>query len=378
MPSFPLTIAGLRDFCNREQERADLASNMQQQRHTLLISPRRYGKTSLVMRTLAETKLPYCAIDLFAVTDSLSVKEAFFDGVGYGLGKLLPKTNSLKQKLSLTLKSMNPTIELGAFGQKIVLHPQQSTTLAIQKLLLGLDEYAAKQKQAMVIFLDEFQQLATIKDGQAIEGAIRSAMQHSKYVCYVFSGSRRHLLADMFEDSNKPFYHSCEKMILQRISKESYQPFLQQAAQNQWQQPIDSQSLNQILEYCQCHAYYVNLLCGKLWRQSTAPTLEDVEKTWLDCITSESRRVREEFTRLSPNQRAMLTVIARTPSSEPTGKEIISHARLSSSSAKLALEYLFDNDWIYRQSDGVIYAIDPVIAAWLQQPNLGILTELMD
>jgi AAA+ ATPase superfamily predicted ATPase len=81
---FPRSIAIGKAFFNRKREKKKLKENILANRHTLLMSPRRYGKTSLIWEVIRNLKVPACKIDFFSVTDEISVRDAIFDGVGYG------------------------------------------------------------------------------------------------------------------------------------------------------------------------------------------------------------------------------------------------------------------------------------------------------
>lgn len=128
-------------------------------------------------------------------------------------------------------------------------------------LLEQLDKAAKLSKKRVAVVMDEFQQLSEM-DNHTIEASIRKAMQYSKNVSYVFSGSNRHMLIAMFNHKNRPFYNSCEIIKINRISREDYIRFITDAAIAKWKKPIDEETLNEILNLSELHPSYLNKICG--------------------------------------------------------------------------------------------------------------------
>jgi AAA+ ATPase superfamily predicted ATPase len=362
---FPRSIAIGKAFFNRKKEKKKLKNNILANRHTLLTSPRRYGKTSLIWEVIRNLKYPDCKIDFFAVTDEISVRDAIFDGIGYGLPKLLPRGKLLLERLSMQLKRLNPKIEISLLGQKISFIAEKSVPLSIKDILLGLDALAVQHNKKVVVLIDEFQQLATLKNASIIEGAIRHAVQQSQNICYLFSGSNRHLLSSIFDDPSRPFYHLCDRINIERITQEDYIPYLQEAAKEKWHAHLNDQILDAIFAITECHAYYMNVLCSEIWQLTTAPTIEDITDAWENYIYLERERIVKDIVELSPNQRSIMNALARFPTNEPTGKEFLTRTRLSSASANLALKTLVEKDYIYYNKRGEVHIVDPAIKKYL-------------
>jgi hypothetical protein len=119
---------------------------------------------------------------------------------------------------------------------------------------------AKKTKKRVVIFIDEFQQIATLPQHQTIEASMRSVAQELEMVTLIFSGSNRKLLLMMFDDRKRPFFQLCEKIFLERISKNDYVKHLQKLARKHWENFLSENALTSIFELSQNHPYYLNLL----------------------------------------------------------------------------------------------------------------------
>ena len=208
---FPEGLALGEAFINRVSERNTLIKRIKSSKHTVLMAPRRYGKTSLVMQVATDLKMHSCAIDLLAAYDVAYVRDQIVEKVGRLAIELLPTVSKkAPEKLMQIFKKMKPEITLGAFGQKLTLQFTSNPLQDITDILLKLDETAKHFKKNAVIFLDEFQQISLLKNAHSIEASLRHAAERSVNIAYVFSGSNRRLLAQMFGDSARPLYRLCQ------------------------------------------------------------------------------------------------------------------------------------------------------------------------
>ena len=312
---FPTGIVTGSAFCNREKEREFLKKRLDQNAHVVMMSPRRYGKSSLIAQFTHDQHIPFASVDLLPATSGKYVKNAIVDAVSQLLDAIMPKIKNAQQKLMRYFDNMNPVIELSAFGQKIKLRPDDKThEESIMKLLMNLDEAAKALNQRLIFVMDEFQQIALLEESHALEASIRHAVERSKNVFYVFSGSNRTLLEEMFENKSRPLYHLCDEMKLNRIDKMHYEAFIQKAAQKNWKKNIAMESVSKILLLTECHPYYVNKLCRSLWDADFPPDGDDVEKTWLQYVdVQKSDWVSDMIARLTLNQRAVLIGLAIAP-----------------------------------------------------------------
>jgi len=180
---FPLTIATGDSFCDREIVRAQIQSNIEQVQPTLLSAPRRYGKTSLVEQVL-QYDIPRShlknhfshSIELLMAYDLDSVQSIILSGIGYLAGNILPFHKSTMIKLQGYFSAMRPEYTMDIKGPRIALSPKVSLQ-SITEGLVRLDQMAQKEDVTVTLAMDEFQQIATIKQHAEIEAAIRAAVQ---------------------------------------------------------------------------------------------------------------------------------------------------------------------------------------------------------
>lgn len=365
---FPTGIVTGNAFCNRENERIYLKRRFEQNAHVVLMSPRRYGKSSLIAQFTSDQDIPFNSVDLLPATSGKYVRNAVIDGVTQLLDKIMPKTKMAKQKVVGYFAKMNPTIELSAFGQKIKLSPDEKTPEeTIMKLLMNLDGVAKELRRKLIFVMDEFQQIATLENSHSLEASIRHAVERSRHVFYIFSGSNRTLLEDIFSNKDRPLYHLCDEMKLQRIDQIHYHPFIKKASKNTWPFQISDESIDRILTLTECHPYYVNRLCRMLWDEEEPPTIERVDTVWQKYVdTQKIDWISDMVSRLTVNQRTVLAGLAKSPEKEPRGKDFANRLEMSSSSIQRTIAALMKGDLVYKDSNEY-YQVYPVVKTVLSE-----------
>ena len=362
---FPEGIAMGEAFLNRTEERTYLISRIKANKHSVLIAPRRYGKTSLVMKVAEEMKLPYCAIDLLAAYSTEYVRDQIADKVSRLVFQLLPKANKAKESLITIFKKMKPEISLGAFGQHIKFNLSNSPLQDISELLLNLDETAKQFNKKAVIFMDEFQQISQLKNNNSIEASIRHAVERSENVAYVFSGSHRQLLTQMFGHQGRPLYQLCQTIGLERMSKEVYKTNLMKLSKQRWKNSLNEDSVDQIFECTELHPFYTNVLCQLLWEQFQPPSPDSIKTIWHDYVKTQRHVIANDVLELSINQRKILSALAKSPASALQSTEFGAPLKLSASSIQLAVEVLIRKDMVLKGDDHIYRVLDPAIRYYL-------------
>ena len=362
MRRFPSGIAEDTAFCNRVQERKRLKTHMEGVKHTVLIAPRRYGKTSLVRQVLKDNQFIYVWVDFLSVTTKQEVEEKVRNAATELLVKLSPELKKITLKAKTFIKSLTPEINLRALGQSLTLHLAADDTIAIDQVLLKLDEYAQTLEKCVVFVCDEFQQISDIENNKSIEALIRHAVERSRKITYIFSGSNRHLLSEMFSHSDRPLYRLCHVMPLERIEKREYHQFLASAAIERWKKEISVEIIEHILAVTECHPFYVNVLCDELWGETKAPDSKAmIDEVWQYYIEGHKSIIISDVVSLALNQKRVLAALAKQPTKEPTGAEFLQRTKLPQSSVKRSLETLLKKDLVYVDKNKDFSVLDPAI-----------------
>lgn len=364
---FPLGKAYGLAFCNRVEETKWLVNNLQSVKHSLLIAPRRYGKSSLAEKAIAASQLPAVNINFHLCTTEAEVAEIITAGVS----KLISQTAGPLEKIANSIKQYTANLNHKlVFANNLVtieLTPQQSTNSAIPitESLLLLEKLLHEKNQQAVIFFDEFQEISKIKKSSNLEGAIRTAAQELQHLSLIFSGSIRSLLLDMFDDESRPLYKLCRKLKLERISANDYEPHINKIALETWHKKLEETTFATIMQLSNRHPYYVNYLCDILWGDNDQlPGESEVKKAWGIVIEEERSDIIREIESLSLAQRKVLKFIA----TQTTGN-LLSHAEsikisLPSSTVSSAIKVLLEEDYIEFDATVKRYSIlNPLIAA---------------
>jgi uncharacterized protein len=366
---FPQGLASGKNFCNRISERTRLKENIHSARATLIMSPRRYGKTSLMLFVLQEMKLPFSHIDLYSEINEAEIQNTVLNAIGDVLyavestpKKALKFVTDFFSDLSVNFKLVNTQIRIEFSRSK------KSPAKTILDALKKLDSILKTKKKKVVLFFDEFQRIGQITESSAIEGALRHVAQESKNIVFIFSGSNRHLLSKMFDDRTKPLYKLCDRIVLERITEENYLPFIQTKSKEKWGTPISEEAVTSILSLTEKHPYYVNVLCHRLWLLPHVPTENEVESTWDKYAIEERTNIMNEIDSLSHNQSKMLIAMAKYDNDIlPMSEEFISLTRFSLSSASQSLGILEKKDYIQhngKNKEGKkskYFIVDPLI-----------------
>ena len=369
--AFTTKIATGSRFCNREAERAQLSRNIEKGEHTVIVAPRRFGKTSLVCQTLHEMKIDCTKIDLFCVVYASTVCEKITKGVSELVKSLVPFTTKALTSIENCFKHINIILKSGKIELQANLSKNKESPIEqIIDVLSGLEKIAKQQKKRVVVFIDEFQDMLKTDQSNEIQAAIRGVAQHCEYVSFVFSGSSRNMLKKIFEDRNQPLYMLCQKIHLKKIPADDFTQHIQKLAKKKWKKIIENNVIDKILYLTQCHPYYLNVLCDQVWESSDKfPTINTVNKGWDVCLSEQKDKLIADLEPLNTSRIKVLTTIAnRVTVAAPTGKEFVDEAGLALATVQKTVQYLLEHDYIYEdEKTKEIQLIDPLLQRFIKE-----------
>lgn len=375
---FSSKLAKGEQFCNRIQEQKELKENILQGRHTVMVSPRRYGKSSLVHKVVENVGLPAAYIDLFLAHDDQAVTRRILDGVAALLSKMMPIT----QKAAVALQHCFSHVKIGLIAGGFTLQVSTETKMvsAVEQIydtLKVLNDFLKKEKRKAIIFIDEFQDIKNAQSAHSIQGAMRNIAQATDHLVFIFSGSSRHLLLQLFDDKSMPFYMLCDKMILDRIASKDYAFYLQKAAKHKWGQTLSEDTVRRLMILTELHPFYVNFLGNQLFKNDSLPDENKVSEDWRTCCENEKRRLVLEVEPLTLNQQKVLKNLALYPEREVYSSSYLNKIEISLSSMRACIQSLQEKDLIYQVTledpllehikIGQYRVLDPLLAFSLRQ-----------
>ena len=265
-------------FCDREEELLLIFRNCVNRTDTTLISQRRMGKTGLMLRLFDELKdvrpdIHTIYVDIFA---SRSIDDFIKLMAEAAMKSFQPKT-SVGEKLLTFIKSLRPQLTFDNITGEPQLQIAYQTVHEKEYTLRGLFDFLDSQGEPMVIAIDEFQQIREYPD-QNMEALLRTYIQQTHNLTFIFCGSKKHMMADIFANERKPFYNSTAFVALDKISEASYAAFIRRLLDER-QRSITDEALQFILDWTRRHTYYTQQLCHTVYADGSLEiTIDDVKK----------------------------------------------------------------------------------------------------
>ncbi|MCK4608352.1 MAG: ATP-binding protein [Gammaproteobacteria bacterium] len=346
---FPSKLAQGAQFCNRIKEKTELQKNIDKGRHTVIIAPRRYGKSSLVLKAAAESAMPLASIDLFLAHDDSAVTKRILAGISQAVSQIMPIEQKILNKLQTVFNNFRVSLNAGGFSIEASIATTGFDPVdQIFTALTSLDTLANQKKKKIILFIDEFQDIKEASSSKAIQGAIRHVAQETSNIVFIFSGSNRRLLTELFDNKSKPLYMLCDTFHLERMSSKSYLPHIQKLAKKRWNEKLSDIVFNKMVSLTELHPYYVNLLCHELWKLKHAPKFEEVFACWQECYNTHEERLIAELEKLTAKQQDILKTLAVYPAIEPTGQGFVSASKTPASTINQTIRALINKDMVYK------------------------------
>ncbi|NIN67478.1 MAG: AAA family ATPase [Anaerolineae bacterium] len=357
-------------FADRETELAELLRELEAGQSVLLQSPRRYGKTSLIIEVLDRLrKQGYVTalVDLFGCASTYDLAEKI-------TSEVVVRNYGRSESLLSFLKE-----GLGRLKPELIIHPDGSFGLGLSQATAGLEDLAileevldAPQRVAekkgtrVVVVFDEFQDITRL-DGERIEKLIRSRIQHHQKVSYVFMGSKKHMLDEIFSRPENAFFRSAKPYELKRISKEPFGEYILSRFEASGVQ-VASQTVKAILMFTEGHPYFTQQLCHELWNVG-APRgkvdEEDLDDAMAGILNSQNELFTNVWEGLSRHQRLLTRALASEETDQPYSTKYIEKHRLSSAShVKKSLGVLVEKQIVHRENS-TYKLTDPFFRRWL-------------
>ena len=362
-------------FCDREFETNVLVDNIVNGRNTVLISPRRMGKSGLIQHTFAQDKIKdyylTFSIDLYAAS-SLSEMILF-------LGQAI--TDSLKSKEKKAwddffsfVKSLRAGFTISPITGELSFDISLGDITRPKDSLEEIFQYLESSETPCLVAIDEFQQIAEFPEKNVL-ALLRTFVQKCKKTHFIFSGSKRRLMDKLFNSPSEPFYLSCSPLYLEPIVRDSYYDFsaghFRKAGKD-----LSKDCFEYIYDTLEGHTWYMQRVLNELYATTPAKgnaTREDFLKVLDFLIKLNTRTFEEMFSTISNSQKQVLVAIAR----ESKAKSVTSiafvkkHSLKSPSTVQSALNSLYENETISKEQDAY-FITNRFFAFWIRKQYTGL------
>lgn len=357
-------------FADREKERAQLKSNLLNGINTALISPRRWGKSSLVERVVEEIRKTkkgpkVVSLDLFSVSGEQEFLETFArEVIKASSGKYQEWIKTAKEVFSQLIPQISfgidPTSDFSLRFEWRELQKHRDEVLNLP------EKIASAKNIRFVICLDEFQNLAGFKDFESFEKKMRAVWQRQKLVTYCLYGSKRHMMSQIFNNPSKPFYRFGDVMSLGKISVNDWMHFIEAGfgTTGKFIAPAVALAIPEIMK---CHSWYVQQLSHYVWNNSRKSAGESELYVALnELLSANTPFYIKETESFSPTQLNLLKAVVRGEtqfmSAEVMQRYSLGTVRNASKNRKL----LIDNDVIHESGDKYEF-LDPAYELWFRR-----------
>ncbi len=356
-------------FTDRKKETERLLLNFRHGVNTVLISPRRWGKTSLVQnacRLAQSDKLKIVYLDIFSCRSDRDFYDAFASAV---LKQTASKLEEWLEHAKLFLSRINPKISIGTdsmtdFSVSLEMNPKSNDINEI----LQLPEKIARQKgYRIVICIDEFQQIAEFKDSKTFQKRLRSVWQLQQSVSYCLFGSKKHLMNELFEKKSLPFYKFGDAIYLPKIGTSDWVDYICGRFEATGKQ-ISKELAERICQIVDNHSSYVQQLAWLVWIHTDGTATEqDFESAYQDIIDQNTPLFEKQTESLTTYQMNFLRAILDGVHSEFTTQEVLQKYQLgSSANVSIVKRALVKKELIEVEKRQVIIP-DPVMKVWLKK-----------
>jgi len=363
-------IALNKEFTNREKEIEHLISNFTGLINTVIISPRRWGKTSMINKVVEKIKaeksgVKVCQIDLFTTRKE---EEFYLTLAKEVLKATSSKWEDIMQNAKMFLSRLLPKITFSpdmqndlAFGlewEEIKKNPNDILDLA--------ESIAIEKKIRMVICIDEFQNIGTFENPVDFQKRLRAHWQRHQHVSYCLYGSKRHMLLDVFTNSSMPFYKFGDLMFLEKIETDHWIRFIKKRFKDTGK-TITSADARMIVSLADNHSYYVQQLAQQVWlRTDENCNAEIVKDTHDNLVNQLSLLFINIIETLSSTQINFLKAILNNES-QLSSQETLKKYKLGTSANILRIKKaLLERDIIDITGDKINIQ-DPMYSHWLRK-----------
>ena len=354
-------------FTDRENESARLKNNFLYGINTILISPRRYGKSSLVNRvceTLGTDEIRVARLDVFGCRS----QEEFFDAFATAVIKATStQWEEWMENIKRFLSRLVPKVSIGTdpvneFSISLDYHNIQGTAEEI----LDLPETIAREKDyRLVVCIDEFQQIGSFEDSLTFQKLLRSRWQLQKNVSYCLFGSKKHMMETFFCEPNFPFYKFGDLIHLSTIDSEKWIDFIEERFEATGKS-IPRKIAEDIVSTVQAHSSYVQQLSWLVWINTETVATREAFNSALNTLLRDCEPLFVNQTENLPKgQMNLLRAVAKGATFDLTRQETMKRYNLGvSANVVKSKKTLIAQDLLFVDGNNLRFC-DPILALWL-------------
>ena len=358
------------DFTDRALETEKLVSNFLSQTNTAIISPRRWGKSSLVNKAIRQVSVStdsilFVRINAFKCENAQDFYRLFakrtIEEISTSAETLLANAKEFISRLLPKISIADPA---GLYEVAVGLDFKERT---IEEDVLDLpQQIATRRGKKVVVCIDEFQQIGEFADSEQIQRILRSHWQEQSDVAYILYGSKKHMMLNLFGEYNSPFYKFGDIMFLPKISNKDWSTFIQSRFQETGK-VISDATAGYLAELVENHSYYVQQLAQYAWlrtdRECSTTIADQAFESMLDSLSLQFVNLMDSLTE---KQRNFLCAISDGIAALSSVDTLSQYSLGTSANIRILKGALKKRDLI-EESGRHVEIQDPVFNQWLQR-----------
>lgn len=354
-------------FVNRVKERKELKTHLSSGINVMLVSPRRWGKSSLVKESMKElvqetNNIKVCYLDATTILSEENFYESFAREV----------IKSCENRVELWIDAVKKY--LGSISPRIMIGPDPMTDFSLgfdlkalksnELDVLNLPERIAQKKGIRIIIcVDEFQDFANLKTYKSLEAKMRSVWQKQSNVSYCLYGSKRHMMLDIFNSSSNPFYRFGQMMYLDKIATDDWCNFIVKRF-NDTGKTISRDLARYLTCLVSNHSWYVQQLSHFVWMDTeVTATKESIDDSLQYILNTNKPLYQSECDNLTSSQISLLKAIA-SGEKELTSVETMRNYNLGTPQNVLKNKKILLNKDYIEKKDKTFVFVDTVFEKW--------------
>ena len=356
-------------FTDRKAETHSLVNNFKYGINTIIISPRRYGKTSLVKKagTMAADKdLKVVYLDIFTARSPREFGEIFADA-------LLKQTSSIRDEIIAAAKELlsrlrpKYTIDVGGMGEMSLSLDIENEREDLDEILELPEKIAKKKNCRIVVCIDEFQQVSEFNDSLHFQKRLRTHWQHHQYSSYCLFGSKKHMMNELFALPSMPFYKFGDVINLKKIPENDWIAFILERF-NDAGKPVTEEIAAKICRLTENYSSYVQQLSWLFWTNYNAENLEETFHLSYQQLIDHSAILFEQQTQdLTEYQLNFLKMLLEEKIEKHNSAEAIRTYNLGSPANIARLKSALIRKELVEIEDGKLIIRDPILKVWLRR-----------
>ncbi len=356
-------------FCDRKNETETLIKHIENGRNVALISPRRMGKTGLILHCFEQKEISEkyhtFFVDIYATSSLAEFVYALSKEI---YSKLKTKKDNFNDRFFRIINSLRVGFKLdpitGAPSFDIGLGDIQMPETTLDEIFT----YLEGADKPCLVCIDEFQQIREYREDN-IEAVLRTKIQHCRQTSFIFTGSRRHMMSQMFHSNAKPFYQSTVTMGLDPIPMDIYIDFAC-GLFKQRNKGIENEVIENVYRQFNGCTWFVQMMMNELFaltRDGETCGSGLIPVAWNNIILAQEGGYKDILAQLSHKQKTLIQAIAKEGIVDgiTSARFIKKHSLSSASSVQSALRPLLENNTATME-DGKVRIYDYFFSEWLK------------